>query len=149
MGKGVILGILAVVQCWLSMQYSFNKKSFKATGTLKLKKCNSSLPVTYKWIRIPPADQRNLVKLGEGSGYHSGLSLNVARVDPHLWLWDAKFFRCELERDLDFTSHEDTVKPRTVTAGGDTEYCETSQGLSVLMFHLSPQPSDTLVSNTS
>lgn len=90
------------------------------------------------WIRIPPADQRYLVKLGEGSGYHSGLSLNVARVDPHLWLWDAKFFRCELERDLDFTSHEDTVKPRTVTAGGDTEYCETSQGLSVLMFHLSP-----------
>ena len=37
------------------------------------------------------------------------------------------------KRDLDFISHEDTVKPRTVTAGGDTEYCETSQGLSVLM----------------
>lgn len=82
------------------MQYSFNKKSFKATGTLKLQKCNSPLPGTYMLIRIPPADQKYLVKLGEGSGYHSGLSLNVARVDPQLWRWDAKLFRCELERDL-------------------------------------------------
>lgn len=66
------------------MQYSFNKKSFKATDTLKLQKCNSPLPGTYMLIRIPPADQKYLVKLGEGSGYHSGLSLNVARVDPQL-----------------------------------------------------------------
>lgn len=63
------------------MQYSFNKVVSKQL-TLKLKKCNSPLPGTYMLIRIPLADQKYLVKLEEGSGYHSGLSLNVARVDP-------------------------------------------------------------------
>lgn len=50
MGKGAILGTLAVDSTY---RYSFNKKSFKATGTLKLQKCNSPLPGTYMLIRIP------------------------------------------------------------------------------------------------
>lgn len=107
------------------MQYSFNKKSFKATDTLKLQNATHLSQVHIYVNKNSLADQKYLVKLEEGSGYHSGLS-EIKGVD----LSSGRLEATLMEQDLNGTSQRRHGETRLPTAGGDTEYWETCQGLS-------------------